>query len=268
MPRLSVDIDLAYVPIESRADTLNGIESALKRLADDIRKTISTSAVTHKMNAGTGTIDKLFVKEERAQIKIEANHVIRGALFDPSLRRMTADAEETFELFAATHVLAPAELYGAKICDALDRQHPRDLFDMKLLFENESEQRLPVDIRQAFVVYLASHSRPMHELLTSNEKDISSEFETTFRGMSRIPVDLDQLYDARKELFRRIPSELTHPEREFLVSIKEGSPKWDLIPIPGLDNLPAILWKLQNIKKMDKEKHQTQLGRLRNALEL
>ena len=38
------------------------------------------------------------------------------------------------------------QLYGGKICAALDRQHPRDLFDVKKLLEDNGVQTelLPV----------------------------------------------------------------------------------------------------------------------------
>ncbi|MFB3079791.1 MAG: nucleotidyl transferase AbiEii/AbiGii toxin family protein, partial [Lysobacterales bacterium] len=71
-----------------------------------------------------------------------------------------------FEISATANTLGVADLYGGKLCAALDRQHPRDIFDVKILMENEG---ITDEIRTAFVVYLASHDRPMSELLDPNK---------------------------------------------------------------------------------------------------
>ncbi len=70
-------------------------------------------------------------------------------------------------------VLSFADLYGGKICAALDRQHPRDLFDIKLLSEARG---LNEEVSQAFVIYLASHNRPMSELLSPNFQGMNGNF--------------------------------------------------------------------------------------------
>ncbi len=59
---------------------------------------------------------------------------------------------------------------------ALDRQHPRDLFDVSALLANEG---LTDALRTAFVVYLISHNRPAVELLAPGRLDIEAEFRGT-----------------------------------------------------------------------------------------
>jgi hypothetical protein len=81
--------------------------------------------------------------------------------------------------------LALADLYGGKICAALDRQHPRDLFDVKLLLD---EGGIDETIRKAFVVYLVSHNRPMSELLDPTRKDFRAAYENEFAGIVGAPV--------------------------------------------------------------------------------
>ena len=93
---------------------------------------------------------------------IEPNQVIRRTVFPTEQRDLVPAAEETFEMAVSVPTLALADLYGGKICAALDRQHPRDLFDVKLLLD---EGGIDEATRKAFVVYLASHNRPMSELL-------------------------------------------------------------------------------------------------------
>ena len=66
------------------------------------------------------------------------------------------------DLKSALPVVPEAELYAGKLCAALDRQHPRDLFDVHILLKGAG---VASPIRRAFTVYLAAHNRPMHELL-------------------------------------------------------------------------------------------------------
>ena len=251
MPRLSVDIDLMYLPVESREETLINISKALDLIANDIEQQISGSVVRKILNIENHTI-KLLVTSNEAQIKIEPNTVQRGNIFPLETHQLCQRAEDEFELSVAINTINYAELYGSKITAALDRQHPRDLFDIKLLFDNEG---LTEDIIKAFVIYLASHPRPMSELLHPNEKDIEQEFNTQFSGMANMVVELDELLSARSQLIKEINERLTEKQRMFLLSVKQGEPNWDLMNTPGIDKLPAIQWKLRNIKNMDKEKH-------------
>ena len=47
-PRLSVDIDLVYVPVEDRETTLRGINAALQRVAEKIRRLMPTAQVMER----------------------------------------------------------------------------------------------------------------------------------------------------------------------------------------------------------------------------
>jgi hypothetical protein len=156
-------------------------------------------------------------------------------------------------------------LYGGKICAALDRQHPRDLFDIKLLIENEG---LADETRRAFIVYLISHPRPMAELLSPNLLDIESTFNNEFIGMTRVTVALDDLLAARQYLLTWIHQTLTHDERRFILSVKNGQPDWSLSPFPDIDKLPAVKWKLLNIMQMNHKKRESAYQKLKSILDL
>jgi len=208
---------------------------------------------------------KLFVEHNSILIKIEPNIVQRGAIFETENKKLCTRAEKEFEVSIAVNTLSLAELYGSKITAALDRHHPRDLFDVKLLLENEG---LTNDIRKAFVIYLASHPRPMNKLLNPNLKNIEQTFYSQFQGMTNIPVKLTDLLDTRKQLVKLINEGLTEKERLFLMSIKSGEPDWSLIDIQNIELLPAIQWKLRNIRNMDKKKQQEATDKLRNTLGL
>lgn len=199
------------------------------------------------------------------RIKIEPNEIIRGCVFSAEERNLSEKAEELFGMSVAFPILSFADLYGGKICAALDRQHPRDLFDVKLLFDNEG---LTENVRKAFVVYLASHNRPISELLNPSRLDIQSAYQNEFSGMAINPVGYEVLLKTREQLIIQLQKNLTESEKSFLVSIKEGGPQWHLLGLPGIELLPAIQWKLQNIQKISKSKHQKALDDLKQKLNL
>jgi predicted nucleotidyltransferase component of viral defense system len=265
MPRLSVDIDLTYLPLEPRDTTLANIGEALQRIATAVRKTIPGVTVQGVLTKGAEHFSKLTVGTAEATIKIEPNLVLRGTVYAPVERELCERAESLFEMSATANILSVADLYGGKLCAALDRQHPRDLFDVKILMENEG---ITDEIRTAFVIYLSSNSRPMSELLVPNLKDFRQVFEQEFAGMTDAEVGYEELVAVRERLVETIRNTMTEGEKQFLVSIKQGQPHWDLIPVTGIEHLPAIQWKLVNIRKMDKMKQIESLTKLEAALGL
>jgi len=170
-----------------------------------------------------------------------------------------------FELSVSARTLSVADLYGGKLCAALDRQHPRDLFDVKVLLENEG---ITDDIRKAFIVYLVSHDRPINELLDPTRKDIRQIYESDFVGMTVEEIEYADLIAAREALIETLKKELTDDEKAFLISLKEGRPRWNLMGLEGIEKLPAIQWKLMNIQKMNKMKHAESLEKLKRKLGL
>lgn len=263
MPRLSVDIDLVYIPIEPRAETLTNIEDALNKIANDIEKSIPGSTITKLSKQNH--LNKLFIKHDGVTVKIEPNIVQGGLIFETEEKVLCEHAENEFEASVTATTIAEAELYGSKITAALDRQHPRDLFDVKLLLENEG---ITDDIRKSLIIYIASHPRPMSELLNPNLKNIEQEFHTQFQGMSGESIEFTELLAAREQLIHQINDDLTENERRFLLSIKIGEPEYSLIDTPNIEKLPAIQWKLQNINKMEKLKHQGAIEELKKVRKL
>lgn len=266
MPRLSVDIDLAYTPIETRDDSLKHIAEALARIAEDIMRDPRRFSIKKKMHENRLT--KMFISTADAQITIEPNEVIRGAVY-PSIEMKTSrSVEDLFEQSTRITLLNTADIYGGKICAALDRQHPRDMFDMKILLDHEG---ITPEIRRAFVIYLAGHDRPMHELLDPVRKDVEDIYEKAFKGMTIVPVVYKTLVDVRESYIAAINKQLNDEERKFLISVKEGSPEWQILGIDNLDQLPAIQWKLRNIrllKEKNPKKHQEQLNALKRCLKM
>jgi predicted nucleotidyltransferase component of viral defense system len=265
MPRLSVDIDLTYLPISDRESTLNAISSALKSITKKILQANPLLLVQEGKIKNTNFVTKLYISNSEVQIKVEPNVVIRGTLFPTEMKRVSTKVQELFEVSVKTSIVSMADLYGGKICAALDRQHPRDLFDVKILFENEG---ITKDIRKGFLIYLASHKETMNQLLDPQLKDITIEFRDEFLEMPTQPVTLEELLETRKSLIKIIQKILTKDERKFLLTLKEGVPDWDLLGVPGAEKLPAIQWKLMNIRKMDPLHHKKSIERLKVLLKM
>src|SRR3546814_8488620 len=87
---------------------------------------------------------------------IEVSPVLRGTVFPPGLRSVSPAVEARFG-FAEMQLVSEADLYAGKIAAALDRQHPRDLFDIHFMFANEG---ISDDLFKAFLIHLVSHPRP------------------------------------------------------------------------------------------------------------
>lgn len=261
LPRLSVDIDLVYLPMNDRAEALKEIYEALHMIAADLRETFSRLEVTEAYRSKHDAL-RLIISSGGVQIKIELSPVLRGTVFEPQLMEVCEVVEEEFGYVEMT-VVSLADLYAGKMCAALDRQHPRDLFDIKLLLENEG---LTADIRRAFLVYLSSHNRPMAELLKPHIKDISLVYEGEFANMVETVVSLEELLVVRECLLETIHQELTDAERSFLLSFKNRSPDWSLLNLEGASELPAIKWKQINLARMPDDKHKQALQKLKSVL--
>jgi len=267
MPRLSVDIDLTYLPVDSRENALRNIEKALTRIKADIRKNIPEVTV-HPVPLNDGTDVKLNCQSRDAQIKIEVNTITRGIIFPTELMPVVDSVQDEFGKFAAINVVSFAELYGGKICAAVDRQHPRDLFDIKLLLENEG---LTDVIWEGFKIGLISHYKPISELLSPILKDQKPAFETQFAGMTLEPFTYNDYESTRKTLIEIIQQRLTDDDKKFLLSFETGMPKWDLLPYELIKKLPAVKWKLLNIQKLKEanpKKHERMINDLIKTLGL
>jgi predicted nucleotidyltransferase component of viral defense system len=260
MPRLSVDADLTYVPVEPRPESLAAIDAAMKRIALRVKKAIHGSHIN--MSWVEGAVTRLTIRQDGVQTKIEVTPVLRGCVFEPETRSVSETVEATFG-FADISVVSFADLYGGKIVAALDRQHPRDLFDVRDLLANEG---IDDALRRAFVVYLLSHDRPMSEVLAARRKDISEEFFRGFEGMTEQPVSRDELVGAREALIGDIVGNMPDAHRRFLVSFERGIPDWTLLGVPDAAGLPAVKWRQQNLDKLTEKKRAELIEALESVL--
>ncbi len=260
-PRLSVDIDLVYLPMDDRDTALANITAALNRIADSILAAIPGAQIQKSFESRADAL-RLIVKQGDVQIKIELSPVLRGSVFPEEMREVAEKVEEQFG-YVEMQMLSIPDLYAGKLCAALDRQHPRDLFDVKFLLENEG---LTDDLRKTFLVYLISHNRTIGELLRPTRKDLRATYESEFVRMAQVEVSLEELEAVRERLISGLNDSLTNDERRFLLSFKSLKPDWPLLGLPTVELLPAVRWKMLNLGKMDKSRHAQALKDLEGIL--
>jgi predicted nucleotidyltransferase component of viral defense system len=217
MPRLSVDIDLVYLPINGRDESLQEITDELNNIAKRINQLFPLSKIQFSKLDRTDYLSRLIVENERAIIKIELSPVFRGTVHNPEIKTICRRAEEDFG-FAEVPVVSFEDLYAGKLMAALDRQHPRDLFDVTQLIENEG---ISPSLKETFLVYLISHNRRFLEILNPSLLDMNNLFETDFRGMTTEPVEICVLEKTRTDLISLINQSLTKADKQFLVDFKD-----------------------------------------------
>ena len=206
---------------------------------------------------------KLFVRNRDVEIKVEPNFTLRSSLFNPVEIKLSKEVEEQFQKSVKIKCLNIADVYGGKICAALDRQHPRDLFDVKFLFDNEG---ITKDAKDSFLFYLLSHNRPIDEILNPNLKDISEIYKNEFVEMTNEKVELQELIEIRKKLITEINKSLTISDKEFLVSFVENKPDWNKVRDQKIKEYPSVKWKIVNQEKMSSKKKADYVLKLKNIL--
>lgn len=264
LPRLSVDIDLTFLPLLPRQETLTEIDAALDRVMATITADVPDAAVKRMAGGGDGDT-RVGVQHGRELVKIETSPVTRGTLHAPELRVVTDAVQEMFG-FVEMNVVAFEDLYGGKLVAAMDRQHPRDLFDVRLLYENEG---LTDDLFRTFLAYVAQSNRPMHEIIRPRALSLDEPYAKEFEGMARVPVSMADLIETRERLFADVASRVDDASRDFLLSLHDGEPDFELIGLPSGADLPGVRWKvlnLQNLKRSNPDKHAEQRGMLEEAL--
>ena len=246
--RLSVDIDLTYLQVRERAESLADIDETLNRIVAAATRGIP-GLDARRIDGGGGGATRIRARLDGAEVKIETSPVTRGVVHDPDKRRVSPAVEDEFG-FASIQVVSFEDLFGGKLHAAVDRQHPRDLFDVKLLYENEG---FTDALFRTFLVYVASSPRPVQELIKPNLSPLDESYVQEFAGMTTIPVTVEDLAAARDRLLADIDRRMDDTAREFLIGLHDGKPDFDAIGLPQAANLPAVRWKLLNLKKLISE---------------
>lgn len=264
MPRLSVDIDLTYLPLDEREVALANIDAAFDRMVATARELLPGVDV-QRIAGGGGGDTRMQLQARDAKVKVEVSPVTRGTVGEPRRMRVTEPVEEEFG-FAETTVVSFEDLYAGKLCAALDRQHPRDLFDVRLLYDHEG---LTPELFRTLLVYAACSSRPLHELIDPHRLEIDRSFAQEFDGMTLEHVPLETLLETRERLIADIRSRLVGGPADFLLSVHDGKPDFELIGLEAAAALPAVRWKLLNIERLKVQnpaKHAAQRAVLERVL--
>jgi hypothetical protein len=94
LPRLSVDIDLTYVPVQDRATSLAEVGAALERIASSIEGQLKGIRVDR--TRAEGQVIKLVAWRGRVRVKIEVSPVLRGCVREPAMRGVSPAVETQF----------------------------------------------------------------------------------------------------------------------------------------------------------------------------
>ncbi|WP_343631180.1 nucleotidyl transferase AbiEii/AbiGii toxin family protein [Roseateles sp.] len=265
MPRLSVDIDLVWLdPTASREADLAAIAAELARLSQDLQARGLQVQWSTRLD---GEEVRLLAARHSTRVKVEVNAVFRGTLLPVRPQPLTVMAQEAFDREVSIPCLAEEELYGSKLVAAMDRQHPRDLFDVMGMWERMGWNPIVID---CFVGYLAGHNRPVHEVLFPTARSLQLTYGNEFQGMTRRPVPQADLVAVQCRLLEELPRQLTAHHRSFLTSLAMAEPDWTLMPFSHLRELPAIRWKLENLSVLRRRhpaKFNEQHRRLASRLE-
>jgi predicted nucleotidyltransferase component of viral defense system len=239
MPRLSVDIDLTYIPIEDRETSFTNISAALTKIKFSIEKRLRGSRVEHKME-----LHKLLVSYDDAMIKIEVSQIVRGILGAVTEKILCKKAQEKFETFCSINIVSNGQLYGGKICAAMDRQHPRDVFDVKQLLQKEGFTK---EIKVGFLFRLLSTDRSIQDVLFPNLQDQRQAMTNQFAGMSEEQFTYEEYEFVRDTMVNTVQESITDKDKQFILGFKDVVPDWSIY---NFEAYPSIKWKLQNLEKI------------------
>lgn len=238
--RYSVDIDVTYIPIENRQQSLASINQKLLEVKKNIEKTIPGVVVKHKPD-----VWKLLCTLGDATVKIEVNATKRGIIGDVVELPLCEKARNEFSMGCKARTVSFSQLYGGKITAALSRQHPRDLFDCKYM-----ELQSFDDVKNGFMLCLLGSDKPIIESLLPHDIDQTEALENQFQGMTETPFGYEDYLESRTALLSLVNGGLTITDKEFLLSFEQGEPDWNKCCAGDLSQYPSVQWKLLNIGKL------------------
>ena len=238
--RYSVDIDVTYIPIENRQQSLASINQKLLEVKKNIEKTIPGVVVKHKPD-----VWKLLCTLGDATVKIEVNATKRGIIGDVVELPLCEKARNEFSMGCKARTVSFSQLYGGKITAALSRQHPRDLFDCKYM-----ELQSFDDVKNGFMLCLLGSDKPIIESLQPHDIDQTEALENQFQGITETPFGYEDYLESRTALLSLVNGGLTITDKEFLLSFEQGDPDWNKCCAGDLSQYPSVQWKLLNIGKL------------------
>lgn len=262
MPRFSIDIDLIWNFVSDRKTALEGITESLKIIENKLLKQpFINKIIPQKIG---DRYSKLNVMSGKTSIKIEVSDVARGCFLPIESRGLCLSACNLFETKFSINLAPYEEIYAGKIRAALDRQHPRDLFDVKILLEKNG---LTEKMMNCVVIYFLQGNRPLHEFLSPSQHNLELAFQNEFLGMTKDEIPYSDLIDIRQKLIELVNNNLSEKNKNFILSFYVGeSPDWSLSPFENIEELPALKWKIKNIEAMGKTNKKNYAEKLKSYL--
>lgn len=254
--RLSVDIDVTYIPIEDRNTSLQRINEALVRISDRVKRQFPDVRVIPRLD-----ICKITCESRGCQVKIEVNQTKRGLVCgEAALLPLCEKAQSLFGMEVDARIVPIPQLYGGKISAALSRQHPRDLFDVK-------QMDIPLaDVKEGLIFCLLGSDRPIYESFAPNLIDQHEAMERQFSGMSEMLFGYNDFEATREKLILDVNSMMTEEDRRFLIGFEELTVDWENTPYSSFRKYPSVRWKMQNLQKLkasNPKKLKTETDKLR-----
>ncbi len=257
--RLSVDIDVTYIPLEDRTSSLNHINEALMRIADRVRRSFRDIRIIPRLD-----ICKITCERHGCQVKIEVNQTKRGLVcVEDRIYSLCEKAQSLFGMEVDARIVSLPQLYGGKISAALSRQHPRDLFDVR-------HMDVPLSaVKDGIIFCLLGSDRPIHESFSPNFIDQREAMENQFVGMSDIPFSYEEFEMTRNNLIKGVSDIMTEADKRFLVGFEELTVNREESPYSMFFDFPSVKWKIQNLQKLktsNPRKLQAEANKLRLIL--
>lgn len=259
MPRYSVDLDITYLPLRDREESITDINRLLRELKEQIEKSVPGIKVLHKPE-----VWKLLCTKEGSTVKIEVNGTKRGIIGMVEDKELCPKARTEFNMSCRAKIVPFSQLYGGKIAAALSRQHPRDLFDCKYMDITSFDQ-----VKQGLIFCLLGSDKPIIESLCPNPVNQNEALENQFKGMTDISFNYDNYETARTELIKLVNENLSDEDKDFLLSFELGEADWSKCCAGDLSLYPSVKWKLQNIVKLkttNQHKFQEGIKKLKSYL--
>ena len=243
LPRYSVDIDLTYIPIEGREESLEHINDHLMSIADKAKRAFRGMHIVPKL-----ATSKLLCEYQGKQVKVEVNQTKRGIIGgDVQALPLCKKAQDEFGMYCEADIVPMTLLYGGKIAAALSRQHPRDLFDVKYM-----EYPL-AETREGLLFCLLGSDRPIHESFAPNLLDQHDALANQFDGMTDVPFTYEEFEQTRAQLIQDVFALMTAADKSFLVSFEQGEPDWGNFDFSYFKDYPSVQWKLLNLQHLKKQ---------------
>lgn len=246
LPRYSVDIDLTYIPLSDRQQSIEDINRHLQSISDKAKKAFKGMHIVSNFSTC-----KLLCEYRGKQVKVEVNQTKRGIIGGDVLSVPLSDkAQDEFGLYCEARIVPITQLYGGKIAAALSRQHPRDLFDVRYMDVPLSE------CREGLIFCLLGSDRPIYESFSPRLVDQREAMVNQFEGMTDIPFTYEEFEETRKALIEDVNRLMTDTDKRFLLSFESGNPEWSGYEFEYFKDYPSVKWKLLNLKKLAKQNPQ------------